>query len=205
MKNRLLIIGASGHGKVIADIAIKMDKWKSIAFLDDNESIKTCMGLEVIGKTTEAFKYVDESDFFVAIGNNDVREKLQEKYESKGLTIVSLIHPSSVIGLEVEIGCGTVIMAGVVINSCSIIGKGCIINTSCSLDHDNVIEDYAHISPGTKLAGKVKVGKSSWLGIGSVVSNNVNICSCCIVGAGAVVVKDINESGTYVGVPVRRV
>jgi sugar O-acyltransferase (sialic acid O-acetyltransferase NeuD family) len=205
MKNKLIIIGASGHGKVVADIAIKMNKWQSIAFLDDDESIKTSMGLEVIGKTADAFTYKDEADFFVAIGNNLTREKVQEQLMDEGMSVVSLIHPSAVIGSDVEIGTGTVVMAGVVINSSTRIGKGCIINTSSSLDHDNVIEDYVHISPGASLAGTVRVGRGSWIGIGSVVSNNVNICSGCKVGAGAVVVKDITESGTYVGVPVRRV
>ena len=205
MKNKLIIIGASGHGKVVADIAIKMNKWQSITFLDDDESIKTSMELEVIGKTADAFTYKDETDFFVAIGNNATREKVQEKLIGEGFNVVSLIHPSAVIGTDVEIGIGTAVMAGVVINSSSRIGMGCIINTSSSLDHDNVIEDYVHISPGVNMAGTVKVGKGSWIGIGSVVSNNVNICSGCKVGAGAVVVKDITEPGTYVGVPVRRV
>jgi sugar O-acyltransferase (sialic acid O-acetyltransferase NeuD family) len=205
MKNKLIIIGASGHGKVVADIAIKMNKWQSIAFLDDDESIKTSMGLEVIGKTTDAFTYKDKADFFVAIGSNATREKIQGKLIEEGLNVVSLIHPSAVIGTDVEIGIGTAVMAGVVINSSSRIGKGCIINTSSSLDHDNVVEEYVHISPGVKTAGNVRVGKASWLGIGSVVSNNVNICSGCKVGAGAVVVKDITEPGTYVGVPVMKI
>ena len=205
MKDKLIIIGASGHGKVVADIAIKMNKWQSIAFLDDDESIKTSMGLEVIGKTADAFTYKDEADFFVAIGSNATRENIQEKLIEEGLNIVSLIHPSVVIGTDVEIGIGSVVMAGVVINSSTRIGKGCIINTSSSLDHDSMIEDYVHISPGVNMAGTVKVGNGSWIGIGSVISNNVNICSGCKVGAGAVVVKDITEPGTYVGVPVRRV
>ena len=205
MRDKLIIIGASGHGKVVADIAIKMNKWQSIAFLDDDESIKTSMGLEVIGKTADAFTYKDEADFFVAIGNNAVREKVQEKLIEDGLNVVSLIHPSAVIGTYVEIGIGSVVMAGVVANSSTRIGKGCIINTSSSLDHDNVIEDYVHISPGVRTAGSVEIGKRTWVGIGSVISNNVNICSGCTVGAGAVVVKDITEPGTYVGVPVRRV
>lgn len=205
MKNKLIIIGASGHGKVVADIAIKMNKWQSIAFLDDDESIKVSMGLEVIGKTADAFTYKDEADFFVAIGSNATREKIQEKLIEQGLNVVSLIHPSAVIGTEVEIGIGTTVMAGVVVNSSTRIGKGCIINSSSSIDHDNVIEDYVHISPGVSLAGTVKIGRLNWIGIGSVVSNNVNICSGCKVGAGAVVVKDITEPGTYVGVPVGRV
>lgn len=205
MKNKLIIIGASGHGKVVADIAIKMNKWQSIAFLDDDESIKTSMGLEVIGTTADAFTYKDEADFFVAIGSNATREKIQEKLIEEGLNVVSLIHPSSVIGTEVEIGIGTAVMAGVVVNSSTRIGKGCIINTSASLDHDNVIEDYVHISPGVRAAGSVTVGKATWLGIGSVISNNINICSGCKLGAGAVVLKDITELGTYVGVPVKKI
>lgn len=205
MKDKLIIIGASGHGKVVADIAIKMNKWQSITFLDDDESIKTSMELEVIGKTADAFIYKDEADFFVAIGSNITREKIQEKLIEQGLNVVSLIHPSAIIGTDVEIGIGTAVMAGVVINSSSRIGSGCIINTSSSLDHDNAIEDYAHISPGVIMAGTVKVGNGSWIGIGSVISNNVNICSGCKVGAGAVVVKDITEPGTYVGVPVRKI
>lgn len=205
MKDKLIIIGASGHGKVVADIAIKINKWQSITFLDDDESIKTSMGLEVIGKTADAFTYKDEADFFVAIGSNITRGKIQEKLIEQGLNVVSLIHPSAIIGTDVEIGIGTAVMAGVVINSSSRIGKGCIINTSSSLDHDNMIEDYAHISPGVRTAGNVGIGKGTWLGIGSVVSNNVNICSGCKVGAGAVVVKDITEPGTYVGIPVRKI
>ena len=106
---------------------------------------------------------------------------------------------------DIEIGIGSVVMAGVVINSSSRIGKGCIINTSSSLDHDNIIENYVHISPGVKMAGTVKVGKGSCIGIGSVISNNISICGGCKVGAGAVVVKNITEPGTYIGVPVRRV
>lgn len=205
MKDKLIIIGASGHGKVVADIAIKMNRWQRISFLDDDESIKISMGLEVIGKTTDAFLYKEESNFFVAMGSNIIREKIQEKLLDEGLSVVKLIHPSAVIGKDVEIGIGSVVMAGVVINSSTRIGKGCIINTSSSLDHDNVIAEYVHISPGVRTAGRVGIGKGSWIGIGSVVSNNINICSGCKIGAGAVIVKHITEPGTYVGVPVRRV
>ncbi|WHH57477.1 acetyltransferase [Petroclostridium sp. X23] len=205
MKDKLLIIGASGHGKVVADIAIKMNKWQSIAFLDDNILVKSCMGLKVIGKSSDAFTYIDRADIFVAIGNNAIREQLQEKLEVAKASVATLIHPNAMIGTLVQLGIGTAVMAGVVINSSSRVGKGCIINTGCTLDHDNIIEDYVHISPGVNLAGTVKIGRRSWIGIGSTVSNNIDICSGCKVGAGAVVVKNITESGTYVGVPVRRV
>ncbi|ADC49372.1 acetyltransferase [Alkalihalophilus pseudofirmus OF4] len=205
MKNKLLIIGASGHGKVVADIARKMDRWQTIAFLDDNDDVKLPMGIAIIGKSNEAIEHINDCDIFVGIGKNATRKQIHEHLEAKGATIPTLIHPNSVIGEQVEIASGTVIMAGVVINCCTRIGKGCIINTSASVDHDNVIEDFVHISPGAHLAGTVKVGQGTWLGIGSVVSNNVNLTSECKVGAGAVVVCDINETGTYVGIPARRV
>ncbi len=204
-RNKLLIIGASGHGRVVADIAIKMNRWQQIAFLDDDEEIQSPIRVKVIGKSNDAFTYINDYDIFVAIGNNKTREKIQTQLGVAGANIPTLIHPSTIIGEKVEVGIGTVVMAGVVINCCSTIGEGCIINTGAVIDHDNVIEDYVHISPGARLAGTIKVGQGSWLGIGSVVSNNVNIISGCMIGAGAVVVKDITEPGTYVGVPARRV
>ncbi|MFB6649004.1 acetyltransferase [Bacillus toyonensis] len=205
MKKKLLIIGASGHGKVIADIAMKTNKWQSIAFLDDNQNAKYSMGIEIIDKSASISKYIDDYEFFVGIGNNAVRERIQRKLEDEGASIPVLIHPSAIIGEQVYLGAGTAVMAGVVINCCTKIGKGCIINTASTIDHDNIIEDYVHISPGVHLAGTVKVGRGTWLGIGSIVSNNINITHSCKIGAGAVVIRDITESRTYVGVPVRRV
>lgn len=203
MKDKLIIIGASGHGKVIVDIAIKMNKWQSIAFLDD-EFVNTAMDIPIIGKTNEAITYKDEADFFVAIGNNVIREMIQERLIEQGLNVVRLIHPSAVISRDVEIGIGTVIMAGVIINVSTRIGKGCIINTSSSLDHDNNIGNYVHISPGVRVAGTVRVCNGTWLGVGSVISNNVHICRDCTIGAGAVVLKNITKPGKYVGIPAKR-
>lgn len=205
MKERLLIIGASGHGKVIADIALKMNKWNNIAFLDDNKSIKESMGLKVIGGYSNCSTYFKDSDVFVGVGSNTIREKLQKELELAGVSIPVLVHPSAIIGTEVELGVGTAIMAGVIINCCTKIGKGCIINTNATIDHDNVLDDFIHISPGVNLAGTVTVGRGTWIGIGSKVSNNLQITSNCKIGAGAVVVNNITETGTYVGVPVRRV
>jgi sugar O-acyltransferase (sialic acid O-acetyltransferase NeuD family) len=205
MKDKLLIIGASGHGKVVADIAMKMQKWKSIAFLDDDKNIKSSMGIDIIGSSEKVFELKDEYEVFVGIGNNATRQAIQEGLVKVGASIPVLIHPKAVIGEKVEVGIGTAIMAGTVINSSTIIGRGCIINTSSTIDHDNIIEDFVHISPGVHLAGTVKVGYRSWLGIGSVVINNVSITSECKVGAGAVVIKDITEPGTYVRVPAKKV
>ena len=205
MKNKLLIIGASGHGKVVADIALKMGIWEKIAFLDDDKNLTFSMGLEVLGTLEDVLTYKDEYKIFVGIGNNATRQKVHEMLETVGVTIPTLIHPNTVIGSEVEIGIGTVVMAGVIINCCTKIGNGCILNTGSTIDHDNTIEDFVHISPRASLAGTVKVGHGSWIGVGSVVSNNINITKGCKIGAGAVVVKDITEEGVYIGVPVRRI
>jgi sugar O-acyltransferase (sialic acid O-acetyltransferase NeuD family) len=202
---KLLIIGASGHGKVVADIAMKMNRWQHIAFLDDDETIKSSMGLEVIGKTDDGFQYIPNYDIFTAIGNNNnTRETIHNRLKVAGASIPILIHPQATISKEVEIGTGTVIMAGVVINCCTTIGEGCIINTAATIDHDNTIENFVHISPGVHTGGTVRIGQGTWLGIGSIVVNNLNITNNCIIGAGAVVINDITEPGTYIGIPAQK-
>ena len=200
----LIIIGASGHGRVIADMAQKLNQWTTIAFLDDDDSLRTCLGYPVIGKVEEALGYIDRADFVVAIGNNEIRSKFQQKLEVAGGQLATLIHPQASVGLEVRIGAGTVVMAGSVINTGSSLGKGCIVNTGATVDHDNRLGDYVHLSPGVHLAGTVTIGEMCWLGIGSIVSNNLRLSSHVQLGAGAVVVEDLLESGLYLGVPARR-
>lgn len=194
---KLVIIGASGHGKVIADIAT-LNGYEDIVFLDDDENIKTCAGFPVVGRVADGV--VMTGDKIVAIGNAETRERIQGKLDN----VVTLIHPNAVISRRVQIGRGSVIMAGAVINSDSVVGNGVIINTGASLDHDCVIEDFAHVSVGAHIAGTVRVGRRAWIGAGAVVINNLNICGDCMIGAGAVVVRDISEPGTYIGLPAKR-
>ena len=204
MKDRLLIIGASGHGRVVADVARHVGRWETIAYLDDDVT-KCNQSLVIVGRVSDSSNFISDSDFLVAIGDNAVREKIQKQLLAKGASMATLIHPYAIIGSDVSIGAGTVVMMGTVVNSGTNIGDGCIINTSSSIDHDNTIGDYVHISPGVRTAGNVSVGRGTWVGIGSVISNNVSITTDCVLGAGSVVVKDIQLRGTYVGVPVRRI
>lgn len=192
---KLTIIGASGHGKVVADIA-KLNGYDAIQFLDDDSNIAHCGGNPVVGRTDNAV----EGDVFVAIGNADIRVQL-----SKNRKLITLIHPNAVIAEDVEIGEGSVIMAGVVINAGAKIGRGCIINTSSSIDHDCVVGDYCHIAVGAHVCGTAVVGERTWIGAGATVINNVNICGGCTIGAGAVVIRNIENKGTYVGVPVKMI
>ena len=200
MNKRVIIIGAGGHGKVVADIVIK-SRDKFLGFLDDSTSGEI-RGFPVLGKVSDYERFGD-AEFVVAIGDSEVREKLADSLRAKWYTA---IHPNAVISsLGVEIGEGSVIMATAVINSGAKVGRHCIINTSAVVEHDNVIGDFSHISVGAKLGGTVNIGKHSWIGIGATVKNNTNICDNCLIGAGAVVINDIRESGTYVGVPARKI
>ena len=200
--SRLVIVGASGHGKVIADIA-KLNGYNDIVFLDDNEAVDECAGYPVIGRSCDFAKV--EKNVVIAIGNAKIRSRIQEQYESRGFYPVTLIHPNATVADSAQIGVGSVIMAGAVINPYAKLGKGCIVNTCASVDHDCVLGDYVHVAVGAHLCGTVEVGAYTWIGAGATVSNNVSVCPECIIGAGAVVVRDIVEAGTYVGVPARRV
>lgn len=198
--NRLIIIGAGGHGKVIADAALK-NGYTNICYIDDHAKGEI-MGFPIIGTCEDIERLNDENtDFIIGIGNNDVRKKVAETHD---LNWVSIVHPSAQIAFNAEIGKGTVVMANAVVNVGATIGEHCIINTGAIVEHDNMIENYVHISPNVALGGTVRIGSLTHVGIGATVKNNIDICSDCTIGAGAVVVKNIKEPGTYVGAPIRK-
>ena len=198
--NKLIIIGAGGHGKVVADNALK-NGYTDICFVDDH-STGECMGVPIVGTSTDIQALNDgKTDFIIGIGNNAIRKKIAEQFD---VNWVTLIHPSAQIAVNVSVGKGTVVMAGAVINACAMVGDHCIINTCAVIEHDNVIEDYVHISPNAALGGTVHIRECTWIGLGAMVINNIDVCENCMVGAGAAVVKNITESGTYVGIPARK-
>lgn len=199
-EERLVIIGASGHGKVVADIA-ELVGYENIVFLDDNPSIVECHGHPVIGPRSMLSKV--SGDIFVAIGNATIRARFMEAQLER--TFPVLIHPQAVVARDVMIGDGSVVMAGAVINPGASVGRGCIVNTCASVDHDCFVGDFVHVSVGARLCGTVNVGRSTWVGAGATVSNNIDIVAGCTIGAGTVVLRDIVEEGTYVGVPARKI
>ena len=193
---QLVIIGAGGHGKVVADIARKQG-YEMICFLDD----ALLPGVE--GRVSDFESYLDNAEFFVAIGNSLIRERITNMLQRKGAKLVTLIHPNAVVADRVKIGKGTAIMAGAVINTDAEIGDGVIINTCASVDHDCRISDYVHIAVGAHVCGTVNIGAHTWIGAGATVINNISICGGCVIGAGAVVVRDIQKKRTYLGVPAK--
>lgn len=203
--NRIVFVGASGHGKVCAEIAA-LNGYADILFLDDDIYVKKCGKYDVYGSTQDVDKFIDiNTSFFVSIGNCEHRSRIQNEIEQKGGKVVTLIHPESIVSSESIIGSGSVVMAGAVINPCATLGKGVIVNTCSSVDHDCNIGDWCHVSVGAHVCGTVCVDSRTWLGAGSVIVNNICISSDCMIGAGAVVVEDIHESGKYIGVPAKKV
>ena len=140
MNKKIVIIGASGHGKVVADIA-KLNGYDEILFLDDDESKTSCGKYQVVGTSKGITKYRDY-DFIIAIGNNKIREKISDTLEKENIKQTILIHPSADIDETATIKEGTVVMANAVINASVKIGRSCIINTASSIDHDCIINDF---------------------------------------------------------------
>lgn len=198
-KKPLIIIGAGGHGRVLGDTA-KLVGYTDISFMDDNLQ----NNLSVIGTTKDIGKYANSHDFFVAVGNNLIRQAICNHVKSLGAGLISLVHPKATVAENVKVGDGVAIMAGAVVNNGAVLGDGVIVNTCASVDHDCIVGDYSHVSVGAHLAGTVKVGSGVMIGAGATVINNVSLCDRAVIGAGAVVIKDVEEEGTYVGVPAKR-
>lgn len=196
----VIIVGAGGHGRVIADI-ITLSGDVVLGFLDDKDASEFS-GITILGKLKDIEKYKQDSSFIVGIGNNQLRKQIMDSF---GVNWYTAIHPTAVIASDVIIGEGTAIMANAVINTGSKIGRGVIVNTAATIDHDSILSEYVHISPGVHLGGTVSIGPETWIGIGATVINNVAICEKCIIGTGAVVIQNINKSSVYVGMPAKRV
>lgn len=201
---KLIIVGAGGHGTVVADIALQLGIYEDIAFLDDCAKISQ-LGLDVVGKIADVDKFTADYDVFVALGNAQMRQDITEELIKKGASVPILIHPCAVISNSSVLDVGSVVMAGAIVNPCVKIGKGAIVNTCSSIDHGSCIGNYCHVSVGARIAGNVEIGDRVFFGAGAVSINNKKIASDVIVGAGAVVVNDLIEKGTYVGVPAIKI
>jgi len=202
---KLAILGASGHGKVVAEIAELLD-YSDIIFFDDAfPKVQKIESWAVEGTTDDLLGRMDEFEgCIVAIGNNAIRlEKTQLIQKNQG-RLVSLIHPKSIVSQYASIAIGSVIMAGAVVNPFAKIGMACIINTVASIDHDCDLKAGVHISPGANLAGAVVIGKNSWMGIGASVKQELLIGNNVIVGAGAAVVNHISNNAVVAGVPAKK-
>ena len=192
----MYLIGAGGHAKVVRDIldacnipfsGVVTDNLKEVTFMEK--------------KILHSMDGVDEA--IICVGNNRTRKKLAEELSQQGVTFGMGIHPSVIMSKYASVDEGTVVMQGVVIQSCAKIGKHCIVNTSASIDHDNVLGDFVHISPHATLCGEVEVGEGTWIGAGTVVKQCVKIGKWSVIGAGSVVVNDIPDGVLAYGNPCK--
>jgi len=202
---RLLIIGAGGHGVVVADAAEATREWSQIVFIDDAyPSINKVAEWNVLGDCSALRRLSKEIDAaVVAVGNNTVRMSLLAEVELAAIPLASIIHPSASVSRLSEIGGGTALLANTAVNARSTIGKGCIINTAASVDHDCRLADGVHVAPGANLAADVKVGERSWIGAGATVLEQIVIGSEVVVGAGAAVIRDVDDGLVVAGVPAK--
>ncbi|KGY11312.1 acetyltransferase [Vibrio tubiashii] len=203
--SKCAILGASGHGKVIAEIA-ELNGYDSVFFFDDRwPEVSYVAHWQVIGTTKQLLESCSCFDaVIVAIGHNQTRIKKQFLLSQRGAHFPTFIHPTATVSQYSQVGEGTVVMAGAVINPFSTIGPSCIINTSATIDHDCVLDEGVHISPGANMAGGVQVGVGSWVGIGASVKQLIKIGNHAVIAAGAVVVQDVLDEQVVAGVPAQQ-
>ena len=189
----MFLYGASGHAKVIIDI-LKANGMEIEGLLDDNPDVTELMGYKVLHGVN------DVSSLIISIGNNRIRKMIAERLETR---FEKAVHPSAIMSPSANVGDGTVVMQGAIVQACAEIGKHCIVNTGASVDHECVLEDYVHVSPHSTLCGNVHVGEGSWIGAGTTVIPGVKIGKWSVIGAGSVVVRDIPDGVVAYGNPCR--
>ncbi len=199
---RLVLIGAGGHGKVVADAA-RGGGWSEIVFLDRSYPERRENGVwPIVGSMTEISGLrAAGAALFLSIGDNTTRARL---WTELGMTeSPTLIDPDAHVSAHARLGLGTLVVRGAAVNADVHVGRGVIINTGATVDHDCSLADFVHVSPGANLSGAVTVGTRSWIGVGSAVREGIAIGTDVRVGAGAAVVADVPDGLTMVGVPAR--
>jgi len=193
--NNICLFGASGHGKVVKDVATSTNTVVE-AFIDDNPKSEFLHEIPVV-TSAEMTKYADHK-FLISIGNNKIRKTISQKIEN---AFATLIHKTAIISPSATIDEGTVVMNGTNINADATIGKHVIINTAAVVEHDCKIGDFVHISPNATVTGNVSIGEGSHIGAGAVIIPNIKIGKWATIGAGSVIIKDVPDYAVVVGNP----
>lgn len=207
-KQRCVIVGAGGHGRVVLDILLRSRSVDVLGFLDSNPTLhgRRMDGLPVLGSLGDLPELARKEQIagaIVAIGDNGIRRGFAEQIEQMGLGLINAIHPSANLAHNVTVGRNVVIAAGVLVSAHCQIGDSVILNTGCIVDHESMIGTAVHVCPGARLAGRVAVESGAFIGIGATVIQNLRLGYESVVGAGAVVIQDVEPMTTVVGVPAR--
>lgn len=202
---RVVILGAGGHGRVVAETA-RVAGLDLLGFIDEDPALRASapLGLPVLGSTTAVEqRHIDCDGVLLGIGSNPIRIALLRRFLSTGHVLPTLIHPRAWVSPSAVLGAASVVMANATVQTGCRLGAAVIINTNASVDHDGVLADGVHISPGAHLAGNVTVGEGTHVGIGATVIEGIRIGAGCLVAAGAVVVRDVPDGQRVAGVPAR--
>lgn len=200
--NRLIIFGAGGHGRVVADAARCGGDWSEIIFADDRRA--SIAELPVAGTFAEMIAAPARYDAAaLGIGDNARRLALAQELRARGVALPPIVHPGATIAADAAMADAVVVLARAVIQTGARLGFAAIVNTAAVVEHDCAIGEGAHLSPGVCLGGDVKVEAGAWIGIGAVVINRVRIGRGAVVGAGAAVTADVPDGVTVAGVPAR--
>jgi acetyltransferase EpsM len=206
--DRLIILGAGGHGQVVADILLAMNGTGRggtiVGFLDDDPALwqRQFLGIPVLGALCD-LPAIDHELVVVAIGDNGRRMQIGQGLGTQGRRFLTAVHPAAVLGARVKIGAGTVICPGVVVNTAAQVGDGVILNTGAIVEHHCTIGDFSHVAPGARLGGEVIIGETCFIGMGATLLPGIEVGDGAIVGAGATVTQNVKEGSTVIGTPAR--
>lgn len=209
--DNIVIIGSSGHAKVIIDVVEQEGSYKIAGLLDRYRKVgEQTLGYQVLGQEEDLPQLATRHSLrgaVVAIGDNFIRSKTAARVREAcpDLLFVSAIHPKAVIAKNVSVGEGTVIMAGVAVNPCCSIGRFCILNTNSSLDHDSVMEDFSSLAPRVATGGNCRIGGYSAVGIGAVLFNGILIGEHTVIGAGSTALKNLGSFKVAFGTPAKAI
>jgi len=209
-RTRLVGLGAAGHAKVIIEILQLRDEYDLIGLLDPDPALiggRFC-GIKVLGDDGLLVDLYQQgvSNAFIgvgSVGDPTIRKGLFRKLKDLGFELVSAIHPKAIVSSSARLGEGPIVMANAVVNAAAAIGDNVIINTGAIVEHDCIVGNHAHIATGARLAGGVVIGEEAHIGVGASVKQGVRVGRSSIVGAGAVVIDDVPDRVTMVGVPAK--
>ncbi|MFM0303050.1 acetyltransferase [Paraburkholderia sediminicola] len=207
----ILLVGSSGHAKVIIDIVEKQGRYRIAGLIDAFRTVgEATLGYPVLGGESDLTRLTAEHDLqgvIIAIGDNSVRANVAAKVADvcPQLPFVSAVHPSASIGKGANIGAGTVVMAGAVINADCRVGQFCIVNTKASLDHDCIMEDFSSLAPGVTTGGNCRIGSHAAVSIGAVLRHGITVGEHSVVGAGSIVLKAVEAFSVSYGNPAKKI
>jgi len=207
--DNVVIIGSSGHARVVADIVAQEGRLNIVGVVDRFRAVgEQACGHAILGgedDLPDLRKLHDLHGAIIAIGDNFVRSQVAARVRElcPNLPFFSAVHPNACVASDASLGAGTVVMAGVVVNPGSVIGRFCILNTGCSLDHDSTLDDFASLAPGARTGGNCRIGAYTAIGIGAILSHGTSVGEHTVIGAGSVVTKSIDALAVAYGIPAK--